>query len=275
MPQDPASYQESSVLRTIGGGAFDMATALTVENPFFTRRVGSIGWNPSKNPWLAKLNRLLAPGSDRLHRELDFMNRDPFDVARYRTPKVLRDPGKGFNRELRGVARSRTYIEGKHGLRGFDSVGKRGQMPLSGKMTALIGEPGMDPLERQVYRSKLDEMAGWRPWKKEGHWTRQLLGKGKSAATRSKAAMFGLGRVATRVNTALLVYEAARLAFKPVEILAEIGNQARAQPTQTFGPQIRTPDMARTLRQQAVAQMQSSAFGPRSMIGNESSFLHV
>lgn len=237
-----------------------MAYYLTAGNPFFTRRIGTVGWNPNVNKWLAKLNPYLAPDREKYARAsalragkkmaMQAVVADTWgDVAGNapRTADVPRLTQQGFDRRINHLNATK---------RGFLSS---------------IGESGFNRTERATYKRMLAENKGLAIWK-EGSWFRKMFGE---KGGRHAAAMFGIGRILTRVNAAMLVYEAASLAFKPLSILADIGAKARAQPLESYGTGIRTPELAMSLRQQAVAQMQASQFGPRSLIGNESQYLHV
>jgi hypothetical protein len=266
-----------SPLKSVASMGVEAFTSLTIGNPFFTRRIGTVGWDPVQSPWLSKMNRVLAP---RAHRYRYLVNNqiEQQGYAKFYQSQVLRGGTGAKYAELATEARRRAaQYMGKTGL-GHAEVTRMAKSKPTGWFTGatkMIGEHGFNELDEHMYKRAAAEFGA-----KAGEWKPQWVtkmwgGKGIGKATQHAALMYGVGRVATGANAALLVYDAARLLFKPVEILAGIGNSARTQPTTMMGPGIREPGMAATMRQQAIMQMQSSDFGPRSVIGNEAPFLHV
>ena len=130
--------------------------------------------------------------------------------------------------------------------------------------TRLVGEPGWNEMDRHFMKQARDRHG-------RGKWISGLTTPGQTHSS----LMYGLGRGMTAVATGMLVYDAARLAMAPVSAIASIGLAARSAPTSSTGSGIAEPLLAASLRQQAIASMQSSAWGPRSVIGNEAPFLHV
>lgn len=262
MPELEGYQRQDSALRMIGGSAVDMAYYLTAGNPFFTRRIGTVGWNPNTNKWLAKLNPYLAP------------DRYKYVEGRARRSASRRVGGAAMDAWSSGSPQAESMIpkmEAAYQRRAAATYAKHLDSPKQGGLLKTIGESGFNRGEAATYNRMVAQNQGLAVWR-EGSWLRKLVGE---KGGRHAAAMFGIGRILTRVNAAMLVYEAASLAFKPVEMLADLGARARAQPRETYGTGIRTPELAMSLRQQAVAQMQASQFGPRSLIGNESQYLHV
>lgn len=134
------------------------------------------------------------------------------------------------------------------------------------RVTSLVGEPGTSASDKFLRDKAFKEMGNFQ-------WMGKLWGHGWKETHRAIA--YGVGRGLTGLSSGLLVYDAIKLALAPVEMVANIGLQARNQPQSTLGSGMRDSGLAPTLRQRALLDMQTSSFGPRSMIGNEAPFLHV
>lgn len=88
--------------------------------------------------------------------------------------------------------------------------------------------------------------------------------------------MYGAGRALSGANVAMMSWDLTKLALKPVAMIADLGANARGSTGVQTGAGINmNPNIAATVRQQAIDQMQTSSFGPRSLLGNEAAFLHV
>lgn len=270
-------------LTSLGWDAFSYATW---RNPFFTARIGAGGWDPARNRWLSKLNRVLAPGADRdwdLVRQVQ-ARMTPNQLAHAkRVERVnMRDARVGGGvgplddvktNARRGLARTQSLIQAHTdapraaralGFRNVDDAVIAARSRGSAWFVGLTGEVGRNRMDSHLAARARHKFGGFK-------W----IGRAMERGTTHAALAYGAGRLLTGLNFGLLAYDAGRLALKPFEWLAEVGVSVRSTPTVTTGAGLRAPSMAASVRSQAVAEMQSSAWAPRNMIGNEAGFLHV
>lgn len=83
------------------------------------------------------------------------------------------------------------------------------------------------------------------------------------------------GRVLNAVSGVMWAYDIGKFAFGVLSPLAAYGAAQRNRPRVIMGSGIADNPVAASMRQQAIQALHGSQLGPRSLIGNESQFLHT
>ena len=236
----------------IAGMAWDMFSWATWRNPFFTERIGTTGFDPRTHKILSKLNRFIAPDAHKI-----------YSTQRFKTLSKI-GPGSPANPFK---ARSARVIGNRLGIEAadvMDTTMNKGGI-LRRMSASAVGDSAFTSTEAALKSRAVSKYGGRKAFQT------LLTGTG----SRVGAAAYIAGRVATAAGGALILYDMAKLGMAGFEAAANYGHTVRMQPTTTWGSGIMDTPRAATIRQEALAQMHGSEFGPRRLIGQEASFLHV
>lgn len=252
--------------------AWDMFSWATWRNPFFTERIGTSGFDPRTHSILSKLNRFIAPDAHRAYKKILGAETKATKAA-FKLLSNKKAVNRGLSASYLRFARGKAYDKSMAATAKTLGISPSEMMSTAMDKGGILRRMAASSVGDSPFTSAEAALKSRAVSKYGGRKAFQTLLSG--SGSRVGASLYIAGRVATAAGGALLAYDFAKLGMAGFEAAANYGQNVRLQPTTTWGSGIMDTPRAATMRQEALAQMHGSEFGPRRLIGNEAQFLHV